>query len=331
MRRRDFIAGFAAAAVCPIEARAQQPKKVVRIGFLVTPSLESPEERTILNAFYQGLREHGYIDGQNVIVEVRGANSKIERFPALASELVRLNLDIIVASNSAAGRAVQQTTTTIPIVVPVMGDPVGDGLVASLARPGGNTTGLTFLGPQLVPKRLALLKEALPTIGRVAGLWHPGAYGTHTMNDMMNEAEEAAQTLRLQLRLIGAREPDELDRAFSAIADERADALTVFPSPMLFAERKRIVDFAARLRLPMIAMGKEFVQLGGLMSYGADITDLFRLSGAYVDKILKGATPADLPVEQPTKFQLFINLKTARALGLTIPLSLLGRADEVVE
>jgi ABC-type uncharacterized transport system substrate-binding protein len=330
MKRRTFIAGIGATA-WPAVARAQQPKKAARIGFLVTPSLESTEGRTILNAFYQGLREHGYTDGQNVTVEVRAANSKLERFPALANELVGLNLDVIVASNSVAGHAVQQATATIPIIIPVMGDPVGDGLVASLARPGGNTTGLTFLGPQLVPKRLALLKEALPTILKVAALWHPGAYGTRTMKDMMNEAKGAAQSLGLQLRLIGAREPNEFDRAFSAIADEKADALMIFPSPMLFAERKRIVDSAAKLRLPLIAMGKEFVQLGGLMSYGSDITDFFRLSGEYVDKILKGAAPADLPVEQPTKFELFINLKTAHALGLTIPPQLLARADEVIE
>ena len=266
-----------------------------------------------------------------MIVEVRAADSKIERFPALASELVGLNLDLIVASNSVAGRAVQQATTTIPIVIPVMGDPVGDGLVAGLARPGGNITGLTFLGPQLVPKRLALLKEALPKATRVAALWHPGAYGTRTMNDMMSEAEGAAQTLGLQLRLIAVREPDELDKAFSAIADERADALMVFPSPMLFAERKRIVDLAAKLRLPLISMGKEFAQLGGLMSYGADIIDSFRLSGAYVDKVLKGAKPADLPVEQPTKFELFINLKTAKVLGIDIPVTLLARADKEIE
>ena len=331
MRRRDFIAAFAGAAVCPIGARAQQPKKVARIGFLVTPSLESPEGRATLDALYQGLREHGYIDGQNVILEVRAANSKIERFPALANELVGLNLDVIVASNTVAGRAVQQATTTIPIVVPVMGDPVGDGLVASLARPGGNTTGLTFLGPQLVPKRLALLKEALPTVVRVAALWHPGAYGTRTMNDMMNDAERAAQILGLEFQPISARGPDELDKAFSAIADERADALMLFPSPMLFAERKRLVDLAAGLRLPLISMAKEFVQLGGLMSYGADIVDLFRLSGNYLDKILKGAKPADLPVEQPTKFELFINLKTAKLLGVEIPGSLLARADAVIE
>jgi putative ABC transport system substrate-binding protein len=271
MRRRDFITAFAGAAVGPIGARAQPSKRVARIGFLVTGSLESPETRTTLNAFYQGLREYGYANGENVIVEVRAAD------------------------------------------------------------PGGNTTGLTFLGPQLVPKRLALLKEALPAAYGVAALWHPGAYGVRTMDDMMNEAEGAAQTLGLQLRLFGVREPDELDKAFSAIADERADALIVFPSPMLFAERKRVVDLATKLRLPLISMGKEFVQLGGLMSYGADITDLFRLSGAYVDKVLKGAKPADLPVEQPTKFELSINLKTAKELGIKIPATLLARADEVIE
>jgi ABC-type uncharacterized transport system substrate-binding protein len=327
MRRRDFMTAFAGAALCPIAARAQQPNKVARIGFLATGLLST----TIRDAFYRGLNEHGYIDGQNVLVEVRAADAKIERFPALASELVALNPDVIVASNSVAGRAVQQATTTIPIVIPVMGDPVGDGLVTSLARPGGNITGLTFLGPQLVPKRLALLKEALPTVSKVVGLWHPGAYGERTMRDMMNGAEGAAQTLSLQLRLIGVRGPDELDQAFSAIADGRADALMVFPSPMLFQEQKRIVDLTVKLRLPLMAMAKEFVQLGGLMSYGADITDSFRLSANYVDKILKGAKPADLPVEQPTKFELFINLKTAKALGVEISASLLALADGVIE
>jgi putative ABC transport system substrate-binding protein len=331
MRRREFIAAIAGVALCPIAARAQQPNKVARIGFLNTASLESPEGRAILDAFRLGLREHGYIDGQNVLLEVRVANSKIERFPALAGELVSLNLDVIVAANSAAGRAVRQATTTIPIIIPVMGDPVGDELVGSLARPGGNITGLTFLGPQLVPKRLALLKEALPMVSRVAGLWHPGAYGRATMDDMMREAERAAQSLGLQLQLIDVRGPDDMDRALSTITAELTDALFVFPSPMLFAERRRIVDFAARLRLPLIAMGKEFVQLGGLMSYGADIIDSFRLSANYVDKILRGAKPADLPVEQPIKFELIINLKTAKLLGREISAPLLARADEVIE
>jgi putative tryptophan/tyrosine transport system substrate-binding protein len=331
MRRRQFIAAIAGFALCPIEASAQQPSKVARIGFLNTGSLESPEGRATLGAFRQGLRERGYIDGQNVLLEIRVADSKIESFPALASELAGLNPDVIVAGNSVAGRAVRQATTTIPIVIPVMGDPVGDELVLSLARPGGNVTGLTFLGPQLVPKRLALLKEALPKVSKLAGLWHPGAYGAGTMDTMMADAERAAQTLGLQFQLIGVRQPDDLDRALSTIATDRTDVLFVFPSPMLFAQRRRIVDFAAGLRLPVIAMGKEFVQMGGLMSYGADIIDSYRLSANYVDKILRGAKPADLPVEQPTKFELFLNLKTAKLLGLEISAPLLARADEVIE
>src|SRR6201987_4764271 len=202
MKRRELLGVIGAAAAWPLGVWAQQPKNVRRIGFLVTGSIESPEARAALNAFDQGLREYGYVDGQNVLVEVRAADLKFERFPALASELVRLNLDLIVASNSLASRAVQQATTSIPIVVPVMGDPVGDGLVASLARPGGNITGLTFLGPQLVPKRLPLLKEAVPMVSNVAGLWHPGGYGERTMNDMMLEAKEAALTLGVHLRLV---------------------------------------------------------------------------------------------------------------------------------
>jgi ABC-type uncharacterized transport system substrate-binding protein len=189
MQRRDFIVALSLIPMWPLAVRAQQPKNIPRIGFLITGSLELPETRVSIKAFYQGLREYGYIDGQNILVEVRAADSKVERFPALASELVHLNVDLIVASNSLAARAVQQATTTIPVVVPVMGDPVGDGLVASLARPGGNITGLTFLGPQLVPKRLALLKEALPSASWIAGLWHPAAYGERTMNEMMNEGE----------------------------------------------------------------------------------------------------------------------------------------------
>jgi putative ABC transport system substrate-binding protein len=329
MKRREFITAIGGAAMSPLPGWAQQPKNAPRIGFLATGSVE--QTRASLEAFHQGLREYGYIDGQNILVEVRAADLKVERFPALASELVRLNVDLIVASNSLAARAAQQATTTIPIVVPVMGDPVGDGLVASLPRPGGNITGLTFLGPQLVPKRLALLKEALPTASRVAALWHPGAYGARTMDDMMNEAQEAAQKLGVHLRLVAVHGPDELDGAFSTIAGERVDALLLFPSPMLFNDRKRIVDFAAEHRLPMMAMGKEFVQLGGFMSYGSDISNLNRRCAAYVDKILKGAKPADLPVEQPTKFELFINLKTAKILGLEVPSSLLARAEEVIE
>ena len=331
MRRREFIMALGLAAVSSLAVQAEQPKKVPRIGFIMTGSLELPETRASYNAFLQRLRELGYVDGQNIVVEVRAANSKIERFPALASELVSLKVDIIVASNSLAGRAAQQATTTIPIVVTNMGDPVADGLVANLARPGGNITGLTLLGPQLVPKRLGLLKEALASASQVVALWHPGAYGERTMNDMMNEAEAAGLTLGLHVRFVAVQGPNELDRAFSTIAAEHTDAIMVFPSPMLFVERGRIVDLARKLRVPLISMNKESVKLGALLSYGADISDLIRRGATYVDRILKGASPADLPVEQPTKFELVINLKTAKALGIGIPATLLARADEVIE
>lgn len=331
MQRRDFIRVVSLAAAWPLAVQAQQPKKVPRIGFLATGSLDAAETRASFNAFRQGLRELGYFDGENILIEVRAADSKMERFPALAKELIGLKVDIIVALNSLSGRAAKQATTTIPIVVPVMGDPVEDGLVASLARPGGNVTGFTFLGPELVPKRLALVKEALPSASRVTALWHPRAYGERTMSDMVEETETAGLALGLHLRFVAVQGPNELDRAFSTIGAERTDAVMVFPSPMLFNQRTRIVDLARKLRLPLISMAKEFVELGGLMSYGADITDFIRRGATYVDKILKGAKPADLPVEQPTKFALSINLKTAKEIGIDIPVMLLARADEVIE
>jgi ABC-type uncharacterized transport system substrate-binding protein len=238
---------------------------------------------------------------------------------------------LIVASNTPAARAARQATTTIPIVVAVMGDPVSDGLVASLARPAGNVTGMTFLGPELVSKRLELLKQALPALSRIAALWHPGAYGESTMTEMMGKMETAAATLLVRLQPVEVRGSAEFDGAFLAMARERADALIVLPSPMLFSERRHIVDLATQNRLPSIAMAREFVELGGLMSYGASLPDLFRRAGGYVDKILKGARPADLPVQQPTDFELVINLKTAKSLGLEIPPTLLARADEVIE
>jgi putative tryptophan/tyrosine transport system substrate-binding protein len=310
---------------------AQPPAQVARIGYLVTGGLASPETRVLLDAFRQGLRERGYVEGQNIVVEYRAADGQLERFPALAAELVQLKPEVIVAQGTPAARAAQQATTTIPIVTPVMGDPVGDGLVASLARPGGNITGLTFLGPELVPKRLELLKEALPGVSRVAALWHPGAYGERTMSAMVQETEAAARTLGMHLQLVEVRGPDEFDRAFATITSAHADALLVLPSAMLFNERRRLVDLAARHRLPAMYQLGEFVELGGLMAYGASITDLVRRSATHVDKILKGATPADLPVEQPTKFELGINLKTAKALGLTMPPTLLFQADKVIQ
>ena len=281
------------------------------------------------DAFRQGLRERGYLEGQNIVIEYRAAEGKIERFTELAAELVDLHPDLIVASNTPAARAARQAT--LPIVVAVMGDPVSDGLVASLARPAGNVTRMTFLGPELASKRLELLKQALPAMSRVAALWHPGAYGESTMTEMMGKMETAAATLLVRLQPVEVRGPAEFDGAFLAMARERADALIVLPSPMLFSERRQIVDLATQNRLPSIAMAREFVELGGLMSYGASLPDLFRRAGGYVDKILKGARPADLPVQQPTEFELVIDLETAKTLGLEIPLPLLARADEVIE
>ena len=331
MRRRQFITLLGGAAAWPLGAHAQQAGKVNRIGFLVTGALDSAEAQAILDAFRQGLRERGYVEGQDIVIEYRGADGKMERFPELATELVRLNLDLIVAGNTPAARAVREATTTIPIVVPNMGDPVGDGLVASLARPGGNITGMTFLGPELATKRLELLKQALPTISRVAALWHPGVYGESTTREMIRKMEAAARTLLVQLQLVEVREAAEFDQAFLAMVRERADALIVLPSPMLFNERRHIVDLATRHRLPSIAMARELAELGGLMAYGASIRDLFRRAGVYVDMILQGAKPADLPVQQPTKFELVINLKTAKALGVDVPPTLLAIADEVIE
>jgi putative ABC transport system substrate-binding protein len=329
--RRRFLGTLAGGLVAaPLAAEAQQAGKVARIGYLVTGSLESLEP-TRVDALRQGLREHGYVEGQNILIEYRAADGRVERLPALAAELARLKVDVLVAVATPGGRAAQQATTTIPIVVVAMGDPVRDGLVASLARPGGNVTGSTFLGPELIPKRLELFKEALPSISRIAVLWHPGAFSERTMGDMLKETEATSRTLGMLLQLAEVRGAGDLGRAFSAMSKDRADALFVFPSSMLFNERRRIVAFAAKHRLPSMGNAREFVELGGLMGYGANVTDLNRRAAIYVDRILKGAKPGDLPVEQPTKFELVINLKTAKALGLTIPPALLQRADAVIE
>jgi ABC-type uncharacterized transport system substrate-binding protein len=332
LRRGEFIALLAATvATWPSCAYAQRTTKVARIGFLVTGSLDSAEQQVTIDAFRQGLRERGYVEGQSVVLEYRSAGGRIERFPELAAELVRLNLDLIVASNTPAARAARAATTTIPIVVPVMGDPVGDSLVASLARPGGNVTGMTFLGPELATKRLELLKHALPSVSRIAALWQPDAYGEPTMREMMTGMEVAAGRLLVQLQPVEARGTADFDRAFSAMASARAEALIVLPSPMLFSERRHVVDFATSHRLPSIAMAREFAELGGLMAYGANLPDLFRRSAGYVDAILQGTKPADLPVQQPTKFELVINLKTAKALGVDVSSTLQALADEVIE
>ena len=331
MRRRALIAALACGTLLGrSSAQAQQSVRMARIGYVAQYSLAA-ESRVFFETFLQGLRQRGYVEGQNIIIESRDAHGDFERVADLASELVRRDVDLIVVANTPMALAARRATTTVPIVVPVMGDPVGDGLVASLARPGGNITGLTFLGPELTAKRLQLLKDILPALTRVAVLWHPGAYSERTTSEMLTIAAAAARALNLQLRLTEVRGPAELDGAFSTMMADRSEALLVFPSAMFYGERRRIVDFALRERLSLMGIDRGFVELGGLISYGANIRELFREGTALVDKILKGARPADLPVEQPTKFELLLNLRTAKILGIAIPPSLLARADEVIE
>jgi putative tryptophan/tyrosine transport system substrate-binding protein len=308
-----------------------QPPQAPRVGFVVLGSLDTPETKAAVDAFREGLASHGYAEGQSIRVEYRGANGNVERLAALTAELVGLPVDLIVAVGTPAGRAAQRATTTLPIVVTAMGDPVDDGLVSSLARPGGNVTGTTFLGPALVPKHLELLKEALPRAADVAVLRHPGAFARGTTNEMTQDAQAAARVLSLRLHFTDVASPNALDTAFTALARQRPDALVVFSSPMLFAERRRIVALATRHRLPTMFNNAAPVELGGFMGYGTSSAEGHRRAAAYVDKILNGARPADLPVEQPTTFELVINLKTAKALGIAVPPTLRLRADRVIE
>jgi putative ABC transport system substrate-binding protein len=328
MERRTFMAMLTGGiVVAPFAAEAQQAAKIARIGYLggqgATPHL--PE------AFRQGLRDLGYVEGRNVVIEYRSAEGKFERLPALAAELVALKVDVIVAPGTPGALAAKQATRTLPIVFTTAGDPVTSGLVTNIARPGGNVTGLSGLGPELVGKCLEQLTQAVPGVSRVAALWQPGAFSERAEKDMLKEAEVAARALGVSLHFVEARGPADFDRAFSDMTRARAGALTVLPSTMFLIERRRLVDLAAKNRLPTVYPWREFVDAGGLMAYGANLPDLFRRAATYVDKILKGAKPGDLPVEQPTKFELVINLKTAKALGLTIPPSLLLRADEVMQ
>jgi putative ABC transport system substrate-binding protein len=327
--RRVFVGTLAGGLLAaPLAAEAQQAAKIARIGYLTLNLAAAPHVR---EAFLQGLRDLGYVEGRNVVIEYRDAEGKVERLPALAAELVALKVDVILAGGTPQALAAKQATRTIPIVFASSPDPVGSGLVTSLARPGGNVTGLSFLAPELVGKRLEQLKQALPGVSRVAVLWQPGGQGERTEKDMLKEAEVAARALGVRPQFVEARGPADIDRAFSDMTRARAGALTVLSTPMFVSERRRLVDLAAKNRLPTVFSFREYVDAGGLMSYGPNLADLFRRAATYVDKILKGAKPADLPVEQPTKFDLVINLKTAKALGLTIPPSLLGRADEVIQ
>jgi putative tryptophan/tyrosine transport system substrate-binding protein len=310
----------------PVAAEAQQTANIARIGYLAASLAGYPQ---MPEAFRQGLRDLGYVEGRNVVIEYRDAEGKLERFPALAAELVALKVDLIVAPSTAAAMAAAQATKSVPIVSVVI--PVPSELATTLARPGGNVTGLAFFSPELVGKCLELLKQAVPGITKVAVLWQPGGLDERTEKDRLKVAEVSARALGMRLQFVEARGPADIDRAFSDMTRARAGALTVLTGTMFFHERKRLVDLAATNRLPAVYPWRDGVDAGGLMAYGAHLPDLHRRAATYVDRILKGTKPADLPVEQPTKFELAINLKAAKALGLTIPQSVLARADHVVE
>jgi putative ABC transport system substrate-binding protein len=325
MRRRNFIALFIATAAWPLSAGAQQSEKVYKIGILAAGSRSVvPGLQSVLR---DGLRERGWVEGK-LTFEPAFADNRLDRLPALAAELVNLDMDVIVTVGTLAPLAAKRATSTIPIVMTSGGDPVGSGLVANLARPGGNVTGLSLMSPDLGGKRLELLKELLPGISRVAILWNAAnPYSALVFEETVG----AARTLEVALQSLEVRAPADFDGALDAATGQHADALITVEDPLTVDHRAKIAEFAADNRLPSISGLRLFADAGGLMSYGADLGDLFRRSVVYVDKILKGAKPSELPVEQPTKFELVINLKTARSLSLTIPPLLLARADEIIE
>jgi len=328
--RRAFIAAVTGGLLAaPLVAEAQPAGKIARIGYLATNLRGSPPASH--EAFLEALRGLGYVEGRNVVIEYRDAEGKDERLAALAAELVALNVDVIVAAaGTLAAVAARKATRTLPIVFIAVGAPVTSGLVTGLARPGGNATGLSAVSPDLASKWLELLKQAVPGVSRVAFLRQPGALGDAD-KDVLKQAEVAARALGVRFQLVEARGTADFDGVFSELTNARAGGLVVLSTPMFSSERTRLVDLAARHRLPTMFPFRSYVDAGGLMSYGPNVADLFRRAATFVDKILKGAKPVDLPVEQPTKFELVINLKTAKALGLTIPQSLLQRADQVIE
>ena len=310
----------------PLAADAQAPAKVPRIGYLTPRSLT--DSTYLLESLRQGLRELGYVEGQTIAIEYRFAEERPERLPALAAELVRLKVDVIVTGASPAPEAAKQATSAIPIVFAVAADPVATGLVASIARPGGNITGLANMATEVVGKQLELLKEVVPKVSRVAILWNPNNLG---QSAVLRGAEGAARTLGLQLHIVQAHTPAEIDAAFAAMRSQHTGGVLVLRDGLFLAQRTQVAALATKSRLPAIYGFRESAEAGGLMAYGANVPLMYRRAATYVDKILKGAKPADLPVEQPTKFDLVINLKAAKALGLTIPPSLLQRADEVIQ
>jgi ABC-type uncharacterized transport system substrate-binding protein len=313
-------------ALCS-SAEAQQPKKIAKVGFFLASTPAAAAHN--VEAFRQGMRELGYVEGKTFVLELRHGEGRAERLPELARELVGLKMDVIVASTDVAIAAVKRETQTIPIVMAISSDPVGTGFVASLARPGGNVTGNSTISPELSGKRLELLREVVPGLSRVAFLWNPDVRGA--VLDY-KETEGAAGSLHLQLQSVEVVRAEDFDRAFSAVTKERAQAL-IMPAanPVGFANRGQIASFAQKNRLPSMYAQREYVDAGGLMSYGPSTPDLFRRAATYVDKILKGTKPADLPVEQPMKFELVINLKTAKQIDLTIPPNVLARADTVIK
>jgi putative tryptophan/tyrosine transport system substrate-binding protein len=326
IRRRKFLATLGgAAAAWPFAARAQQVGKRYTIGLF---NAGMRPTAPWWGAFFDALRELGWVEGKNVAFEGRYADNRLERLPVLAEELVHLNVDLIVGLGTLAPLAAKRATSTIPIVMTAAGDPLGSGLVASLAQPGGNVTGMSLMAPDLGGKRLELLKELLPRLARVAVLWN--AANPYSAN-VFKETQAAGRVLGVQVQSLGVRNPEDLDGAFEAARQQHPDALVSVEDPFTGSYRKRITDFAIASHLPSLHGLREDVDAGGLVSYGANLAELARRAAGYVDKILKGAKPADLPVQQPTRFELVINLKTARLLGLTVPPSLLARADEVIE
>jgi putative tryptophan/tyrosine transport system substrate-binding protein len=325
--RRTFIGAVAGGFLAsPMTAGTQPQARKFRIGILTSASPANPDVAHILGGFFQGMREFGYVEGQNIVVEGRYYGDNVERLPALAAELVQLRVDVIVAGSPPAPEAAKRATATIPIVMINHNDPVSGGLVASLSKPAGNVTGMSMATVALRGKQLQLLKEVVPRLTSVAVIWSP----TGVSNEL-TELAVAARSLNLQLKIVEARIPSEFSAAFAAATKQRVGAVLLYGGAVYFAHQAQLVELAAVSRLPAIYGVKEFVVAGGLMAYGVDLTDSARRAAAYVDKILKGAKPGDLPIEQPTKFELVINLKTAKTLGLTIPQSLLVRADEVIQ
>jgi putative ABC transport system substrate-binding protein len=311
-------------ALC-LSASAQQSAKIPRIGVL--NALSATTVSTRMEAFKKGLSELGYAEGHNIVIEYRHAADSADRLPALVAELITSRVDVIVAVGSQAVRAAQKATKSVPIVMTGSSDPVGTGFAASLARPGGNITGLSLLSPELSGKRLELLKEIAAGVVRVAVLWNPDDPPAVLS---LKETESAAQVLGIKVHDVEARVPDDFDRAFTSVNKSRSGGLVILPAPIMTVYAGRIADFARTSKLPAISFSNEFPEAGGLMSYGANFFDLFRRAATYVDKILKGSKPAELPVEQPTKFELVINLKSAKQIGLTIPPNVLARADRVI-